>query len=289
MSRGGATTTTPVDVPAGPPVHVHVHGAVATVRFGEPPLNLLTERVKAALETAFREEVPDPAVRAVVLTGAGDRAFSAGADIKEFPERLRTGNAAAVARQGHRLLSAIRGCGRPVVAALRGHAFGGGLELALAADVRIAGAGTEFALPEVTRGVFPGNGGTQTLSRLVGPSAAKRLMMLGSRFSSAEAFRLGLVDVVEPDGSVVEAAQEMAGVLAQRPALALRHIKDLVDTGLELPLAAALEREAELFADVFSGPDVVEGVSAFLERREPRFSSAHPSPDRRPPTTEGPT
>lgn len=275
------------DNPGEAPVRVDVDGAVATVRFGEPPLNLLTRQVKAALEEHFCGALLDPSIRAIVLAGAGESAFSAGADLKEFPERVRRGNAAAVARQGHRLLRAIRSCGRPVVAAVSGHAYGAGLELALAADLRVAGGSARFALPEATRGVFPGNGGTQTLSRLVGPSAAKRLMMLGSTIEAAEALRLGLIDAVEADATVLTAAQAMAAELAQRPALALRHIKHLVDTGLEMPLASALELEAELFGEIFSGPDVAEGVAAFLERRVPRFTSPHPMPHHRSATTKG--
>jgi enoyl-CoA hydratase len=260
---------TPVD---NAPVLLRVAGPVATVVLDDPPLNLLGARAKAALTRIFEEIARCADVRVVVLRGAGPRAFSAGADIREFPERIRTGSAHDVSRAGQLMTAAIRGCGRPVIAAIDGVAFGAGLEIAVAADFRLASHRAQFAFPEITRGVFPGNGGSQLLTRLVGPSRAKRLMLFGTPIDCGEAFRIGLVDEVVPAGRLDETTERWARELAGRPGVAVRCVRELVDRGGATSLEEGLAMETELFARVFATDDVREGVAAFVERRQPSFS-----------------
>ncbi|MDA3630641.1 enoyl-CoA hydratase-related protein [Saccharopolyspora sp. WRP15-2] len=259
-----------------PPVCLDVLGEVATVKIDRPPLNLLSAEVKLALTETFESCAARHDIRVIVLCATGERAFSAGADIREFPERIRLGNAAEVARSGHRMAASIRECPQPVIAAIDGVAFGAGLEIALCADLRIASARSMFAFPEIRRGVFPGNAGSQLLPRLVSLGRAKELMLTGDPVDAATAERIGLVNRIVADGELLSEARRLAGDLARRPAATARFIKQLVDEGAELPLPAALELETELFAEVFRGQDVREGAAAFLEKRQPDFTTARP-------------
>ncbi|WP_162606641.1 enoyl-CoA hydratase/isomerase family protein [Jiangella asiatica] len=255
-------------------VEVRSDDAVATVVLRNPPLNILTSALKERIAEVFTELSADDGVRAIVLTGSGDRAFSAGANLKEFPDRIRLGNAYEVSKQGHRVSEAVRRCRCPVIAAIDGIAYGGGLELALFADLRIASRRSTFALPEVKRGIFPGTSGSQLLPRIVGGSNAKQLMMFGDPIDAAEALRIGLLNRVVDDGLVDQEAHAWARTLAERPGKALRFIKQLVDTGAAAPLEVGLEYESQLFARAFTTADAAEGAAAFLERREPRFRHA---------------
>ncbi|MBZ4017644.1 enoyl-CoA hydratase/isomerase family protein [Streptomyces purpurogeneiscleroticus] len=256
-----------------PPVDVAVRDAVAVVSIDRPPLNLLSTVVKATLTTTFEDLSSRADIRVIVLRGAGEAAFSAGADLREFPERIRQGNADEVSRAGHRLGRAIRGCPQPVVAALDGVVFGGGLELALYADLRIATGRARFAFPEITRGVFPGNGGSQLVSRLIGIAKAKELMLGGTPIDAAEAARIGMINrIVDPSALMAEALS-WAGELAQRPRSASACIKRLVDEGMQLSFAQACELEATLFGEVFQSNDAGEGVDAFFAKRPPVFPS----------------
>jgi enoyl-CoA hydratase len=252
-------------------VGITTEGAVATVTIGRPPLNLMAAPVKAALTDAFVTLAGRGEIRAIVMRGAGSRAFSAGADIAEFPDRIRQGNARQVAEAGHRMVRAIRGCGKPVLAAIDGYAFGAGLEVALCADLRYASDRSRFAFPEVKRGVFPGNGGSQLLPRLIGPARAKELMLLGDQVGAEQASRIGLVNRVLPAEELHSAAADWARQIATRPATATSHIRQLVDEGIDLPLGDALALEARLFGEIFSTEDVAEGAAAFLEKRPPVF------------------
>jgi enoyl-CoA hydratase len=252
-------------------VGITVAGAVATMTIGQPPLNLMSAAVKAALTESFLALAGRGEIRAVVMRGAGSRAFSAGADIREFPERIRAGNARQVAEAGHRMVRAILDCGKPVLAAVDGYAFGAGLEVALCADLRFASDRSRFAFPEVNRGVFPGNGGSQLLPRIVGPARAKELMLLGEQVDAEYASRIGLVNRVLPAQELHEAAAEWARQVAARPATATRSIRHLVDEGIELPLGEAFAIEARLFGEIFTTEDVAEGAAAFLDKRPPVF------------------
>lgn len=256
------------------PVTTALDGDIVTVTINRPPLNLLSRSTKAALREVFMSLRTRSEVRAVILRGAGHKAFSAGADISEFPQRISDGDAATVSREGHQLVQAIQDCGKPTLAAIDGIAFGAGLELVLAADLRIASDRAVFALPEVTRGVFPGNGGTQLLPRIIGPARALELMLLGSRIDSADAYRIGLVHQVVPNAELLPAARRCAEALASRPAAAVASIRRLVSAAVDLPLQEGLELEENLFAEVFRTEAVCEGVAAFKEKRSPNFRLA---------------
>lgn len=256
--------------PAGS-IALERQGAVALARLHAPPLNLLGRPMKEALADTMQALAADATVRAIVLAGAGGRHFCAGADLKEFPDRIERGTAPSAAREGQRLAASILFSPKPTLAAIVGACLGGGCELATFCDFRVAAPDAQLGFPEITRGVFPGNGGAQVLPRLVGPARAKRLMLSGATVSGEEAFGFGLVDRLAPSGAVEDVALAWAAELAERPAVAVREIKDLVDG----PERAELERrwaaEAEAFGRVFATEDVKEGVAAFFEKRPPRF------------------
>jgi enoyl-CoA hydratase len=251
-------------------VRFDVHAGIATVTLDNPPLNILTSAIKEELTALFLGLKERSDVRAAILAGAGDRAFCAGADLKEFPERVRLQNAYEVSKQGQRMSAAVRQVPFPVIAAVDGPAYGGGAELLLFTDFRLASRRSTFAFPEIKRGVFPGTSGSQLLPRVVGPMHAKRLMMLGEVIDADEALRMGLLTEVTSDDPL-ERAREWATRLAEMPGQAIRMIKMLVDTACETDLAAGLEVESGLFFRAFTTDDVREGAMAFLEKREPGF------------------
>ena len=244
-------------------------GPVALVTLDNPPLNLLTAAMRRRLAQIATDLARRPDVRAVVLAGAGDRAFSAGSDVREFPRDPAAGMRRA--RAEHDAYRRLGHLPQPVVAALWGHVLGGGLELALACDLRVADESALLGLPEVRIGVFPAGGGTQRLPRLIGSARAKELMMLGHTIDADEALRLGLVNRVVAAGTALDAALELARSIAERPGLAIRAIKRAVDGGLEEGPERGEELERELIAPLFGSYDAREGVTAFRERRPPRF------------------
>jgi len=244
-------------------------GPVAVVELSNPPLNLLTMSLRSALREAALDIGADSSIRAVVLRSAGERAFSAGSDIREFPPDPEAG--AKRALQEHACYDAIAEMPQPVVAALQGHVLGGGLELAMACDVRIAEDTAKFGLPEVKLGIFPSGGGTQRLPRLVPPATAKRMMFLGEVVEAAQACALGLVDEVVRHGEGGAAALAMAERIAEQPRLAVQAIKKAVNHGLEFGTRAGQGMEASLVSQLFASHDTVEGVRAFLESRTPQF------------------
>jgi enoyl-CoA hydratase len=250
-------------------VEVSTDGAVAVVQLRNPPLNLLTMDMRFALTKAVAAIGADESVRAVVLRGAGDRAFSAGSDIKEFPRTAEEGRDRA--EREHACYDAVAGLPQPVVASLQGHVLGGGLELALACDLRVAAEGSRLGLPEIRLGVFPSGGGTQRLPRTIAPSRAKRMMLLAEVIDAAEALAIGLVDELAPAGKADEVALELAHRIAAQPARAARAIKAAVDGGLASGVPAGQELEADLISEVFTTLDAREGAAAFLDGRAPRF------------------
>lgn len=253
-------------------VHVTKRDAIAIVTIDNPPMNVLNAVVVVELRGIFQELQHDSEVAAVVLTGAGERAFMAGADIKEFPSALgRPGAAAVLAEKLHELMNLIDYFPKPTVAALFGFVLGGGLELAMTCDLRVCDENTQLGLPEIKLGIFPGAGGTQRLSRLVGEARAKEMIFLGEPVSGARAYELGLVNRVVPTGEAVAAATELALTIATRSLPALSRIKQAIDNGLELPLREAVRLEATLFDEIFQTEDSREGVTAFIEKRAPRF------------------
>jgi enoyl-CoA hydratase len=244
-----------------PLVHVERRAdGVAVVRLDNPKVNALSTALLAQLEAAAAALADDPP-GAVVVTG-GDRVFAAGADIGEFGG---PGEARAVGGAFVRALDAVAAIPRCVVAAVSGFALGGGCELALACDLRIASDKARFGQPEILLGVIPGGGGTQRLARLVGPSRAKELILTGRQVRADEALRIGLVDEVVPHDELHDRAFALAAELASGALVAQGLAKRAIDEGLQGPLAAGIALEQELFAEVFATEDARIGVASFLE------------------------
>jgi enoyl-CoA hydratase/carnithine racemase len=244
-------------------VQLEVQDAVATIRLDRPKMNAINAGLRTELAEAAREADADPAVRAVILYG-GERVFAAGADIKEMAE-MSYADMAEHCRALQGALNTVAAIGAPVVAAITGYALGGGLELALCADFRVAGESAKVGQPEIQLGVIPGAGGTQRLPRLIGPSRAKDLIFTGRHVNADEALAIGLVDKVVPDDTVYDAAREMAARYAKGPAVALRAAKEAVDAGLEVDLATGLEIERLHFAGLFATEDQKIGMRSFVE------------------------
>jgi enoyl-CoA hydratase/carnithine racemase len=244
-------------------VRLEVADGIGTIRLDRPPVNALNDQVTAELAAAASAADDSEDVRAVILYG-GQKVFAAGADIKEMAEA----DYAAMTTRSGRLqaaLSLIAAIGKPVVAAITGYALGGGLELALAADFRVAGAGARLGQPEIQLGIIPGAGGTQRLPRLVGPARAKDIVFTGRMVDAAEAHAIGLVDQVVPDDSVYTAALDLVLRYAAGPALALRAAKRAIDHGLGVDLATGLEIERVQFAALFGTQDQLIGMRSFIE------------------------
>ncbi len=244
-------------------VRVERDEAIATIRLDRPPMNALNAQVQDEIAAAAAELDADPAVRAVVLYG-GEKVFAAGADIKEMAEA----SFAQVALDSRRLQAAfttVARIGKPVVAAITGYALGGGLELALCADFRVAGQAARVGQPEILLGIIPGAGGTQRLPRLVGPARAKDIVYTGRFVGAAEALGIGLVDRVVPDAEVYQAARDLVARYATGPAVALRGAKQAIDSGLESDLDTGLEIERLNFAALFATEDQRAGLRSFIE------------------------
>jgi enoyl-CoA hydratase/carnithine racemase len=252
-------------------IRLDKEGPLAVVTLVNPPLNVLHPQMVAELDDCFTGLGADPEVVVAILTGEGERAFCAGFDIKEFPRMMEPGGAEAMAAQLHSGLLKIAHLGKPTVAAVNGLALGGGLEVAMACDIRVVAENAQLGQPEIKLGLFPGAGGTQRLPRLVGAGVAKELMYLGDPIDAAEAHRIGLANRVVPQGEALNAAKEMAQRMAGMAGVALRYIQQAVNRGLDTSLEAGLKIEADLFAKVFQTEDIREGVDAFINKRPPQF------------------
>ncbi len=247
-------------------------GRVAHLELVNPPLNLVTrellEELDAALATLAAAAPGD--VRAVVLSGSGERAFSAGSHVGEFEAQRGPGG-----RERHELEQRVgrnlAGLPMPTIAAIEGNALGGGLELALACDLRIASARAMLGLPEVRLAVTPGAGGTQRLPRVVGSARARELILTGRVITAEEAERIGLVNQVVPAGEARRAADALAEEIATRGPLAVREAKRLIDAAAELPLEQGLAAEVDASQRIFASDDMLEGATAFLAKREPQY------------------
>jgi len=243
-------------------VRLEIADGIGTIRLDRPPVNALNDQVTQEIAAAARSAAADE-VRAVIIYG-GQKCFAGGADITQMAEAnyaemtIRAGRLQAV-------MSLIAGLPKPVVAAITGYALGGGLELALAADFRVAGESARLGQPEILLGIIPGAGGTQRLPRLVGPAKAKDLIFSGRMVKAAEAHAIGLADLVVPDDGVYEAALGLVQRYAAGPALALRAAKEAIDHGLDVDLATGLEIERVHFAALFSTEDQRAGMKSFLE------------------------
>jgi enoyl-CoA hydratase/carnithine racemase len=244
-------------------VHVETEQAVATIRLDRPPMNALNAQVQGEIAAAAAQVSLDPAIRAVVLYG-GEKVFAAGADIKEMAE-VGYSQMAADTRRLQESFTAVAKIPKPVVAAVTGYALGGGLELALCADFRIAGESARVGQPEILLGIIPGAGGTQRLPRLVGPARAKDIVYTGRFVGAQEALAIGLVDKVVPDAEVYQAARDLVSRYATGPAAALRAAKQAIDDGLEVNLDTGLEIERLHFAGLFATEDQRTGMRSFVE------------------------
>ena len=246
-------------------------GAVAILTVNRPKvLNALNTRTLDELRRAILELQHDEAVRAVILTGSGEKSFVAGADINELAVQSPTsGREHAVT--GQHVLDLIEQMGKPVIAAINGYALGGGCELAMACTIRIAADTAKLGQPEINLGIIPGYAGTQRLARIVGKGRALELLLSGDQVTAAEACRLGLVNRVVPAAELMAEAKKLAATLAAKAPLAVRYILEAVNQGLEMPFAQAQVFEATLFGLVASTDDMREGTAAFLEKRKPAF------------------
>jgi enoyl-CoA hydratase len=255
-------------------VRTQERDGIATIFVHRPEkLNALTEEVIDALRAAFERCRDEASIRAAILTGAGDRAFIAGADLGELA-RLDPAGARRNALKGQALTLLIESLGKPVVAAINGFALGGGCEIALACTFRIAAEGARLGQPEVKLGIICGYGGSQRLPRLVGRGLALEMLLTGEPVDAAQALRVGLVHRVVPRERLLDESRALlAKVLAAGP-LAVRATLEAVRRGMDLPLEEALRVEADLFARCFETRDMREGVSAFLEKRPPRFTGS---------------
>jgi enoyl-CoA hydratase/carnithine racemase len=253
------------------PVLLEIRDGVATITLSRPQAaNALSMELVGALGHMFSRARVDESVRAVILTGAG-KAFCAGADLKER-RAMTLEETRSFLRLLNSVVDAVAAFPKPVIAAINGAAFGGGLELALACDLRLAAEGAEMGLVETRLGIIPGAGGTQRLPRIVGVAVAKELILTGRRISAARARDLGLVsEVVAPDG-LPAAAAKLAAELAGAGPLAVTQAKKAIDGGLDLAMAEALAHERECYELVLESEDRNEGLAAFAEKRPPRFT-----------------
>jgi len=245
---------------------------VATIAINRPDrLNTISPQVFDELERALAELEKDDAIRCVVVTGAGDRSFSAGADLTSFSDISKAFKVWQFSRRGEEVMNRLANFSKPTLAAINGHCFGGGLELALACDFRIAAKGAKLGQTEVNLGLVPGAGGTQRLVRMLGQAKAKELVLLGLRLTSDEAAAIGLVTKTVENEAFSSEVREFAGRLARQAPIAIRLAKVLLNRGGDMPIDAALEMEAMAFGLVASTDDIYEGIQAFMEKRAPKF------------------
>jgi enoyl-CoA hydratase/carnithine racemase len=246
-------------------------GPITTVRLENPPLNLVTVELTRILDRALAGIEEDHEVRCVVVTGTGDRAFCAGSDVKEFSSlRGRVGEGKLLLEKAvYRRLARLP---VPTIAAIQADALGGGLELALCCDLRVADQRSKLGLPEVRLGVMPGSGGTQRLPRVIGIAKAKELILTGEIISAAEAAEIGLVNRVAPEGRTLDDAMTMAETIAARGPMAVREAKRALDVAADMTLDEGLAYELDASERIFASEDMVEGAQAFFEKRDPRFS-----------------
>jgi enoyl-CoA hydratase/carnithine racemase len=252
-------------------IRLEKEAPLAIVRLTNPPLNVLHPQMVAELGACFTELATDPEVVAAIITGDGDRAFCAGFDIKEFPRMMAPGGAESLANALHAGLGTVMNLGKPTIAAVNGLALGGGLELAMACDIRVVAANAQLGQPEIKLGLFPGAGGTQRLPRLVGVGRALELMYIGEPIGAEEAHRIGLANRVVPEGEALSEAKALATKIAGMAGVALRYIQQAVHRGMSASLDEGLRIEADLFAKIFQTEDVREGVDAFINKRTPNF------------------
>jgi enoyl-CoA hydratase len=250
---------------------IEKEGFIAVVTINRPKvLNALNDETIAELKSCFEDLEKEDGIRAVILTGAGEKSFVAGADIGELKEQDREGGVKRSLR-GQGVLLKIENLPKPVIAAVNGYALGGGCELAMACDIRIASEKAKMGQPEVNLGIIPGYGGTQRLTRLVGMGKAKELIFTGSIISAQEAHRIGLVDQIAPPDQLMETAMKMANAVAGKGPIAIANAKKAINVSLDMDMIKGGEIEAKEFGALCDTEDMQEGMSAFFEKREPDF------------------
>lgn len=244
---------------------------IALLTINRPPLNPLNSQVFRELGKVVGEIEVDQEVKAVIITGSGEKAFAAGVDIAEIgtlsPVEMYEFCALSLST-----FSAFENLSKPTIAAIRGLTLGGGCELALTCDFRIASQSAKFAQPEINLGIIPGGGGTQRLPRLIGMARAKELLYLGETIDASTAAEYGLVNKVVPDDILIETAQEMAKKLASKPDVAMKVLKKTINLGADLDIHSATNLEIESFIIAFASEDRLEGIQAMLEKRKPNFT-----------------
>jgi enoyl-CoA hydratase len=247
-------------------------GAVAIITLNRPKaLNPLSTAMLEALEAAVIRAETDKSVRVLVFTGAGDKAFVAGGDIPELVTRDGLEHYLDFGELIHNVFRRIETCDKPTIAAINGWALGGGTELLLSTDIRVAVESAQLGLPEINLGLFPGAGGSQRLIRQIPLCKAKEMMFIGDRITAAEAERLGLINKVVPDAELMTEVMKMANAMARKSPLVLKILKRAMVDGDEMPLRAALRHEHAMIGLVFDTDDSKEGCNAFIEKRKPDF------------------
>lgn len=247
-----------------------INDGLAVVSINNPPLNALTEIVMSELDQIITDLSNNSSLQVVILTGAGEKAFVAGADIKQFID-IDKESGRELVRRGQKILNKLSALKQPVIAAVHGFALGGGCELALACDIRVASENAVFGVPEVSLGVIPGYGGTQRLSRLIGAGQAMKMIFVGDPLNAAEAYRIGLVDKVVPTGEVLNEAKAMAKKIMSRGPLAVQAAKRSIYDGLKVSMEEGMLLEADRFSELCNTHDQKEGANAFLSKRKPNF------------------
>jgi len=245
--------------------------SVAVLSMNRPPVNAMSRAFMSELEAGLDRAATDPAVRVIVVTSGLPGMFSGGADIREL-EGLDAAGCVAFIALGHRVLGAMGAIPKPIIAAINGVCVGGGMELAMACDLRVAARSARLGQPEVNLGVVSGWGGTQRLPRLVGKTRGLEMLMLGEQISAEEALAIGLVNRVVADEALLGEARALARKLATKSPVALAKVKEAIERGLLLPLAQGLSEEARCYVEAYVSSDAREGLRAFLEKRPARFS-----------------
>jgi enoyl-CoA hydratase/carnithine racemase len=252
-------------------VKTSIEDRVAVITIDHAPVNALTSQVLDELSATLDEIAADPNVKVGIITGAGQLAFVAGADINEFTKLNGDDEARAMTQRGHTTFNKIENSPKPIIAAINGVALGGGMELAMACHMRIVGDRVRLGQPEISLGIIPGWGGTQRLTRIVGPAKATELILTGDNLTAQEAFRLNLVNKVVPAGEVLKTAKDLARKIAGKGALAIAAAMDSIGRARDSELTAGLSAEADNVARLVNTEDAKEGITAFLTKRQPVF------------------
>jgi enoyl-CoA hydratase/carnithine racemase len=248
-----------------------VEDRMAIITLDHPPVNAFNSQTMKDLDAALDMALSDEEAKVIIITGAGRMAFVAGADISEIDQIRDADHARELLRAGHRVFSKIETSKKPVIAAINGICLGGGLEMAMACHIRVAGDRARIGQPEINLGIIPGWGGTQRLPRIVGPSKAAEMILTGDPITAQEAYRLGLINKVVPMGDVLKEAKGLARKIAGKSAVAIGCTMEAIERGRHLPLAEAMEVETEQWRTLVDSEDMKEGVQAFLQKRQPQF------------------